>query len=138
MKLAFTRLVTKHVIELAEFYGQVLLAEPIGSDDYVQLKINGSGVAFSSKRSIDLFNAAAAEPSANRSLVLDFQVEDVDAEFRRLEPIIKTFVMEPTDQPWGTRSTLFRDLDGNLINFFTPVSRSEHHLVRIKSKMQPM
>jgi hypothetical protein len=26
--------------------------------------------------------------------------------------------MEPTDQPWGNRSMLFRDPDGNLINFF--------------------
>ena len=24
--------------------------------------------------------------------------------------------------PWGNRSLLFRDPDGNLINFFTPVS----------------
>jgi hypothetical protein len=26
------------------------------------------------------------------------------------------------NQPWGNRSMLFRDPDGNLINFFTPVS----------------
>jgi hypothetical protein len=24
--------------------------------------------------------------------------------------------------PWGNRSTLFRDPDGNLVNLFTPVS----------------
>jgi hypothetical protein len=31
-------------------------------------------------------------------------------------------VQRPTTQPWGNRSLLFRDPDGNLINFFTPVS----------------
>ncbi|WP_370687721.1 hypothetical protein [Pedobacter deserti] len=31
-------------------------------------------------------------------------------------------VQEPTTMPWGNRSLLFIDPDGNLINFFTPVS----------------
>ena len=25
--------------------------------------------------------------------------------------------------PWGNKSLLFRDPDGNLVNFFTPVSK---------------
>jgi catechol 2,3-dioxygenase-like lactoylglutathione lyase family enzyme len=29
---------------------------------------------------------------------------------------------EPTTMPWGNRSLLFRDPDGNLVNFFTPVT----------------
>src|SRR3979411_982014 len=32
------------------------------------------------------------------------------------------FVNEPTTMPWGNRSLLFRDPDGNLVNFFTPVT----------------
>jgi hypothetical protein len=31
-------------------------------------------------------------------------------------------VNEPTTRPWGNRSLLFRDPDGNLINYFTPVT----------------
>jgi uncharacterized glyoxalase superfamily protein PhnB len=34
---------------------------------------------------------------------------------------VTVFVMEPTTQPWGNRSMLFRDPDGNLINVFAPV-----------------
>ena len=56
---------------------------------------------------------------------LDFQVEDVDRERARLRELVSDFVLEPTNQPWGNRSMLFRDPDGNLINFFTPPSRSE-------------
>ncbi|MDP9027964.1 MAG: VOC family protein [Actinomycetota bacterium] len=35
---------------------------------------------------------------------------------------VETFVNEPTTMPWGNRSLLFRDPDGNLVNFFTPVT----------------
>jgi hypothetical protein len=31
-------------------------------------------------------------------------------------------IQEPTTMPWGNRSLLFRDPDGNLVNFFTPVT----------------
>jgi hypothetical protein len=31
-------------------------------------------------------------------------------------------VQKATTMPWGNRSLLFRDSDGNLVNFFTPVS----------------
>ena len=36
--------------------------------------------------------------------------------------MISDVVQEPTTKPWGNRSLLSRDPDGNLINFFTPVS----------------
>ena len=34
---------------------------------------------------------------------------------------VRDVVQEPTTQPWGNRSLLFRDPDGNLVNLFTPV-----------------
>jgi len=49
-------------------------------------------------------------------------VDDVDKEYEKLKKAISDFVQPPTTQPWGNRSLLFRDPDGNLINFFTPVS----------------
>ncbi|MGD0068437.1 MAG: hypothetical protein ABSB76_34030 [Streptosporangiaceae bacterium] len=35
---------------------------------------------------------------------------------------IEDFVTELTTMPWGNRSLLFRDPDGYLVNFFTPVT----------------
>jgi uncharacterized glyoxalase superfamily protein PhnB len=63
-------------------------------------------------------------PSANRSLVLDFEVEDVDAHYARLKDSISAWVLTPTDMPWGNRSMLFRDPDGNLTNFFSQPRRA--------------
>jgi predicted enzyme related to lactoylglutathione lyase len=120
MRLARARLVTADVPALSRFYENVLRVTAIGSEDYVELRGVGSALAISSKRSVDLFNAGAAEPRANRSVILDFQVNDVDQERARLAALVDQFVLEPTDQPWGSRSMLFRDPDGNLINFFSP------------------
>jgi uncharacterized glyoxalase superfamily protein PhnB len=125
MRLVQPRLVTEDVPALARFYEEVLGIAPIGSEDYMEFRGPGSTLAISSKRSVDLFNAGAAEPNANRSVILDFQVKDVDRERSRLSVLVDEFVLEPTDQPWGSRSMLFRDPDGNLINFFSLVPRVE-------------
>jgi catechol 2,3-dioxygenase-like lactoylglutathione lyase family enzyme len=127
MKLAFARLVTSDVPKLTRFYAEILGVAPIGSEEYVELRMDGAALSICSKRSVELFNAGAAEPAANRSVVLDFQVEDVDQEQRRLRGVVSEFVLDPTDQPWGNRSMLFRDPDGNLINFFAPIADVTYH-----------
>ena len=64
-----------------------------------------------------------ARPADNHTVIIEFHVDDVDAEHRRLAGMLgDSLVQAPTTMPWGNRSFLFRDPDGNLINFFTPVS----------------
>jgi uncharacterized glyoxalase superfamily protein PhnB len=46
----------------------------------------------------------------------------VDRVHQNLAGLGTEFVNEPTTMPWGNRSLLFRDCDGNLVNFFTPVT----------------
>jgi catechol 2,3-dioxygenase-like lactoylglutathione lyase family enzyme len=53
-------------------------------------------------------------------MLREFEVDDVDAERLRLGTTVTDWVQEPTSQPWGNRSMLFRDPDGNLINRYTP------------------
>jgi predicted enzyme related to lactoylglutathione lyase len=118
MKLASTRLVTNDVRALARFYAAITGFKPVGIEDYVELETPAGTLAISSKRAVDIFNAGAAIAAANRSVIVEFEVENVDHERSRLDRLIGEFVMEPTDQPWGSRSMLFRDPDGNLINFF--------------------
>ena len=55
-------------------------------------------------------------------MIIEFLVNDVDQEYEKLKNIINELVMEPTTMPWGNRSLLFRDPDGNLVNFFRPTS----------------
>lgn len=90
-----------------------------GSDDYVEFRMNGGTLAICSQRSIDLYGAGAAVAENNRTAIIEFEVDDVGSERPSLRCLVSGFVLEPTTQHWGNRSMLFRDPDGNLINFFT-------------------
>jgi catechol 2,3-dioxygenase-like lactoylglutathione lyase family enzyme len=120
MKLSQARIVTNDVPGLVRFYREVTGMNPVGDDRYVEFHGPSLTLAISSQRTIDLHAASATVPESNRSMILDFEVADVDAERARLASLVGQFVLEPTTQPWGNRSMLFRDPDGNLINFFTP------------------
>ncbi|NED85153.1 VOC family protein, partial [Streptomyces sp. SID11233] len=61
-------------------------------------------------------------PGANESVIIEFRVPDVDRLHADLSGA--EIVAEPTTMPWGNRSCLVRDPDGNLVNFFTPVSEA--------------
>jgi hypothetical protein len=55
-------------------------------------------------------------------VITEFLVDDVDRVHQDLTGFVADFVNEPTTMPWGNRSLLLRDPDGNLVNLFTPVS----------------
>jgi predicted enzyme related to lactoylglutathione lyase len=61
----------------------------------------------------------APQPASNKTIIIEFLVADVDAEFARLQDDLDDVVLEPTTMPWGNRSTLFRDPDGNIVNIFS-------------------
>ncbi len=61
-------------------------------------------------------------PADNHTVIIEFRVDDVDREYENLKQFTTDFVNAPTTLPWGNRSLIFRDPDGNLINFFTPVT----------------
>jgi uncharacterized glyoxalase superfamily protein PhnB len=64
-----------------------------------------------------------ARAAANRTAIIEFRVADVDADYQRLAAYLgDALVQAPTTMPWGNRSLLFRDPDGNLVNFFTPLT----------------
>lgn len=119
MRLAQARLVTNDVARLAEFYRRLTLREPVGSDDYAELQLGAPGIAISSQRAADLYAAGAATAGRNRSVILDLEVADVDAERTRIRSLVTDIVLDPVTQPWGNRAMMFRDPDGTLINLFS-------------------
>jgi len=52
----------------------------------------------------------------------DWSSDVCSSDLSRLAKIIGGIVQTPATMPWGNRSLLLRDPDGNLVNFFTPVS----------------
>ena len=124
MKLAHARIVTDDVPKLTQFYRDVTGMTPVGDERYVEFHGAAMALAISSQRMIELHSRGAAVPRRNGSMILDFEVADVDAEHRRLKELVGEFVLPPTTQPWGNRSMMFRDPDGNLINFFSQAARA--------------
>lgn len=123
MKLQATRIITDDVDALISFYEKITELKAVRLHPlFAELRTDTSVLAIASSKTVPLLGDNAAEAGANRSVMLDFLVADVDAEYERLKKVISSFVNVPTDMPWGNRSLLFRDPDGNLINFFTPAT----------------
>ena len=122
MKFAYTRLVTEDVRSLAAFYEKLLGTAPKGNDDYVELHPEGAILAIVSRKAANFMHGGEWPAAANRSAILEFVVDDVDAERKRIDGFVSDWLQQPKVMPWGNRSMLFRDPDGNPINFFKPLA----------------
>lgn len=123
MDFVSIRVITDDVARLVEFYERATGVQATWStDDFAELKTPRATLAIAGTRTVPLFAPGSARPAENRSVIIEFLVDDVDRVNRRLAGFVTDFVKEPTTMPWGNRSLLFRDPDGNLVNFFTPVS----------------
>ncbi|MEU9048674.1 MULTISPECIES: VOC family protein [unclassified Kitasatospora] len=104
---------------LVEFYERATGARATwATEDFAGLRTAGASLAIAGTRTVPLFAPGSAHPADNHSVIIEFLVDDVDRVHRNLTD----FVNGPTTMPWGNRSLLFRDPDGNLVNFFTPVT----------------
>jgi predicted enzyme related to lactoylglutathione lyase len=123
MNFVSVRVITSDVSRLVEFYeGVTGLPATRYTEDFAELATPVGALAIGSERTVALFGAGSARSADNHSCIIEFRVDDVDKEYGRLENAVSAFVQKPTTMPWGNRSMLFRDPDGNLVNFFTPVS----------------
>jgi predicted enzyme related to lactoylglutathione lyase len=123
MKLVSMRIITADVKRLVSFYEIVTGTEAVWANElFAEIPTPVATLAIGSDKTVPLFGVGSAEPAANRSVIIEFIVEDVDAEYERLQEQLNEVVTEPTTMPWGNRALLFRDPDGNLVNLFTPVS----------------
>ncbi|OCB20213.1 glyoxalase [Mycobacterium malmoense] len=123
MKFVSTRIITADVNRLVNFYETVTGVTAVwGNELFAELPTPVGTLAIGSDKTVPLFAAGSAEPAANRSAIVEFLVDDVDAEYERLREGIGEVVTTPTTMPWGNRALLLRDPDGNLVNLFTPVT----------------
>ncbi|MFC8385992.1 VOC family protein [Nocardia sp. NPDC057272] len=123
MNLVSIRLITDDIERLVGFYQRVTGVEARwATPDFAEIVTPAGTLAIGSVRTVALFGAGSARPANNHTAIIEFIVGDVDADYRRLRDSVEDFVNEPTTMPWGNRSLLLRDPDGNLINLFTPVT----------------
>ncbi|MBB3459080.1 putative glyoxalase superfamily protein PhnB [Rhizobium sp. BK313] len=124
MKFASTRLVASDIKSMVAFYELVTgyrasWLAPV----FAEIVTPGASLAIGSAETVALFREGSAEPSANRTAILEFMVSDVDAEFARLKQQV-TVVHEPKDLPWGNRTVQFSDPEGTRVALYTPVTEA--------------
>jgi len=124
MKLASTRLIAGDIKTLVSFYEKVTAQKaewlaPV----FAEILTPSAALAIGAAETVALFKEGSAEPAANRTAILEFQVGDVDAEFARLKDEVDV-VHEPKMLPWGNRATQFRDPEGTLVSLYTPVTEA--------------
>jgi predicted enzyme related to lactoylglutathione lyase len=123
MNFVSIRIVTDDIARLVGFYERATGQRASwATEDFAELRTASATLAIATTRTVELFAPGSVQPSGNRSVIIEFLVDDVDSVYRNLTGFVEEFVIEPTTMPWGNRSLLFRDPDGNLVNFFTPVS----------------
>lgn len=123
MNLLSLRIITEQFETLVAFYEQVTgLSAVRYTPDFAELKTSTATLAIGSTKTLQFFGGdAVAEPAQNRSVIIEFRVHDVEQTYERLADYLQNcLVQKPTQMPWGNQSMLFRDPDGNLVNFFTP------------------
>ena len=122
MDLAQCRMVTDDVEGLAGFYARLLGVPTALNEYYVEIQAGPASVGFSQRRFTEHREAdSPPAPGAGRrdEIILDFLVDDVDAEYPRIAALGVDLVLPPTTQPWGNRSMMFRDPAGHLVNVFS-------------------
>jgi predicted enzyme related to lactoylglutathione lyase len=122
VELVQARLVTDDVAGLAAFYAGFIGAQVPLNEYYVEVPAGPMSVGFSKRRFTEYCASSAACPGQARpprEVILDFLVHDVDAEYPRIAALGVGWVLPPTTQPWGSRSMIFNDPEGNLVNVFS-------------------
>ena len=124
MKLASVRLIAGDIRRMVDFYEHVLGLEaewlaPV----FAEIVTPGATLAIGAVDTVALWKAGSAEPGANRTAYLEFQVDDIDAEFARLKDKVD-LVHELKTMPWGNRTFQFRDPEGTAVSLYMPLTET--------------
>lgn len=122
MKFASIRLIAADIKAMVGFYEMVTgqTAEWL-APVFAEIVTPSATLAIGSAETVALFESGSAEPRANRTAIIEFIVEDVDAEYARLKDRVE-LIHEPKLMPWGNRSVQFRDPEGTAVALFMPVT----------------
>lgn len=119
MSFASVRIITDDLEGMVAFYERIT-RQPAERPAPVFAQFSGPGgnLAIASTATVAMLGGALT-PATNRSVLVEFEVADVDGDFAGLQLSSDDVVLEPATMPWGNRSALVRDPDGNVVNLFS-------------------
>jgi catechol 2,3-dioxygenase-like lactoylglutathione lyase family enzyme len=119
MKFAGICLITKNVPGLSDFYANVLKVKAEGDDVHAELHTEGASMAIFSVEGMEQMAPGSMQGAGYGGVTIAFEVDDVDAEYKRIKGLGIECILLPTTHPWGARSFWFKDPDGNIVDFYT-------------------
>ena len=122
MKLASTRLIAADIKAMVSFYETVTGVRanwlaPV----FAEIVTPGATLAIGAAETVALWKEGSAEAGANRTACLEFQVEDIDADYARLKDQVP-LVHGLKTMPWGNRTFQFRDPEGTAVSLYMPAT----------------
>ena len=122
MKLASTRLIAADIKAMVSFYEMVtgLRADWL-APVFAEIVTPGATLAIGGVETVTLWKAGSAEAGANRTAYIEFQVDDIDAEYARLKDKVP-LVHELKTMPWGNKTFQFRDPEGTAVSLYMPAT----------------
>lgn len=119
MNFASVRVITDNLEPMVGFYEELLQVAAVRpAPVFAQFTTDGAALAIALRATVAMLPAETVDTASNRSVLIEFMVDDVDAEHVRLGPS-HDWVLAPSTMPWGNRSAILRDPDGNLVNLFS-------------------
>ena len=123
MQLCSIRLIAENIREVVGFYEQITGTKATWhTPEFAELHGFVATLAIGSTKTLQLFGGSDfLQPAQNKTAIIEFKVADVDSTFEQLSRNMQLDVLQsPTTMPWGNRSFLLRDPEGNIVNFFSP------------------
>ncbi|MGA8714779.1 MAG: VOC family protein [Roseiarcus sp.] len=122
MKFASTRLIAADIKGMVAFYEMVTgLPADWLAPVFAEIVTPVATLAIGSAETVALWKERSAEPGANRTASIEFQVEDIDADYERLEDKVQ-LVHELKTMPWGNKTFQFRDPEGTAVSLYMPAT----------------
>ena len=86
MRFASIRIIARDIKTQVSFYEKIteVKAEWL-APVFAEIVTQGATLAIGAAETVALFKEGSAEPCANRSVIIEFEVEDVEKEFARLK-----------------------------------------------------
>lgn len=121
ISLTHACLITDSVKRLRDFYEKILNFSPqFDGDSYVEFQTEISVLAiFDLDKHNEMMTADSAAARLNKSIILEFRVDDAQKEFERISKMKVEIIKPVTTQEWGNTSFWFKDPDGNFLNFYS-------------------
>lgn len=122
MKFASVRIIAADIGSMVAFYERItgIKAQWL-APVFAEIVMPGATLAIGAAETVALWREGSAAPAANRSLVIELQVEDIEAEYARLKDSV-VLVHELKTMPWGNAMFQVRDPEGNAVSLYMPAS----------------